>query len=121
VVVVAVRRVRGFQRLEGAGLVATAAVIQGPVSAIGATRVDVAFSQITGPVLVLGGTGRVSLFGTQVTGQVNLVGNVTAEPATVAGNVVIGSLSCFGNQPDPTNHGLTNTATGGKSGQCAGL
>jgi hypothetical protein len=46
--------------LEGAGLVATAAVIQPPVSAIGATRVDVAFSQITGPVLVLGGTGRVS-------------------------------------------------------------
>jgi hypothetical protein len=107
--------------LEGAGLVATAAVIQGPVSAIGAMRVDVAFSQITGPVLVLGGTGRVSLFGTQVTGQVNLVSNVTAEPATVAGNVVIGSLSCFGNQPDPTNHGLINTATGGKFGQCAGL
>jgi hypothetical protein len=61
VVVVAVRRVLGFQRLGGAGLV-----------------------------------------------------------ATVAGNVVIGSLSCFGNQPDPTNHGLTNTATGGKFGQCAG-
>jgi hypothetical protein len=107
--------------LEGAGLIATAAVIQGPVSAIGAARVDVAFSQITGPVLVLGVTDTVSLFGTQVTGQVNLVGNTTVEPATVAGNVVIGSLSCFGNQPDPTNHGLTNTATGGKFGQCAGL
>ncbi|HEY8472186.1 MAG TPA: hypothetical protein VIL37_06060, partial [Natronosporangium sp.] len=36
----------------GAGLVGTAAVIQGPVSALGAATVELRFSQVTGPVLV---------------------------------------------------------------------
>jgi hypothetical protein len=107
--------------LPGAGLVATAAVVQGPVSAAGATVVEVRFGQVTGPVVVTGVTGPVVLFGSQVTGGVTLVGNPTAEPATVAGNTVIGSLSCFGNDPAPTDHGLPNTATGGKLGQCGGL
>jgi hypothetical protein len=106
---------------EGAGLIATAAVIQGPVSAIGATVVDLAFTQVTGPVLILGATGSVSLFASQVTGSVSLLNGVTSDPATVSGNTVIGTLSCFGNQPPPTDHGLPNTATGGKIGQCADL
>jgi hexosaminidase len=72
-------------------------------------------------VLVFGVTGSVSLFASQVTGSVSVVNGVTAGPATVAGNTVIGSLSCFGNQPPPTDHGLSNTATGGKFGQCADL
>jgi hypothetical protein len=106
---------------SGAGLIATAAVIQGPLSAVGAAVVDLAFTQVTGPVLVFGVTGSVSLFASQVTGSVSVVNGVTAGPATVAGNTVIGSLSCFGNQPPPTDHGLSNTATGGKFGQCADL
>jgi subtilisin family serine protease len=106
---------------EGAGLIATAAVIQGPVSAIGASTVEIVFSQVTGPVLVSGATGSVSLFGSQVTGSVTLLNNSTGVAATVSGNTVIGSLSCFGNQPPPTDHGLSNTATGGKLGQCAEL
>jgi hypothetical protein len=107
--------------LEGAGLIATAAVVQGPLSAVGATVVDLAFTQVTGPVLVFGATQRVSLFASQVTGSVSLLNGVTADPTTVSGNTVIGTLSCFGNQPPPTDHGLPNTATGGKLGQCAEL
>jgi hypothetical protein len=103
---------------QGAGLVATAAVVQGPVSAIGAARVELVFSQVTGPVLVSGATGNVSLFGSQVTGSVTLLGS---GGPTVSGNTIIGSLSCFGNEPPPADHGLPNTATGGKLGQCAGL
>lgn len=108
--------------LAGAGLVATAAVIQGPLTAIGAAGpVTVTFSQVTGPVLVSNGSGPVSLFGSQVTGSVSLVGNLTGQaPATVSGNTIIGSLSCLGNRPPPTDHGLPNTATGGTFGQCAG-
>jgi hypothetical protein len=108
--------------LSGAGLVATAAVVQGPVSAVGAAVVDLAFTQVTGPVLVSGVTGSVSLFANQVTGSVSLVGNSTGSSAiAVSGNTVIGSLSCFGNDPEPTHHGLPNTATAGKLGQCASL
>lgn len=103
----------------GAGLIGTAAVIQGPVSAIGATVLELRFSQVTGPVLVLGATGSVSLFGSQVTGSVSVLNSTTE--ATVSGNTVIGTLSCFGNQPPPTDHGLPNTATGGKLGQCTDL
>jgi subtilisin family serine protease len=106
---------------EGAGLIATAAVIQGPLSAVGASLLDLAFTQVTGPVLVLGATGSVSMFASQVTGSVSLLNGVTAGPTTVSGNTIIGTLSCFGNQPPPTDHGLPNTATGGKLGQCADL
>jgi BACON domain-containing protein len=105
--------------LEGAGLIATAAVVRGPISAVGATVVQVVFSQVTGPVLVSGASGEVSLFASQVTGSVSLLGS--SAPSTVSGNTVIGSLSCFGNQPPPTDQGLPNTATGGKLGQCADL
>jgi BACON domain-containing protein len=105
--------------LEGAGLIATAAVVQGPISAVGATTVEVVFSQVTGPVLVSGATGEVSLFASQVTGSVSLLAG--GAPSTVSGNTIIGSLSCFGNVPPPTDQGLPNTATGGKLGQCADL
>jgi hypothetical protein len=105
--------------LEGAGLVATAAVVQGPVSAVGATVVEVVFSQVTGPVLVSGATESVSLFASQVTGSVTVLNS--GAPSTVSGNTIIGSLSCFGNEPAPVDHGLSNTATGGKLGQCADL
>jgi hypothetical protein len=106
---------------QGAGLIATAAVIQGPVSAVGASTVELVFSQVTGPVLVIGATDGVSLFASQVTGSVSLLSGDTGAPATVSGNTIIGSLSCFGNVPAPTDHGLPNTATGGKLGQCAAL
>jgi hypothetical protein len=105
--------------LAGAGLVGTAAVVRGPVSAFGASVVELRFSQVTGPVLVSGATGSVSLFASQVTGSVSLLGG--SGVSAVAGNTVIGSLSCFGNEPAPVDHGLPNTATGGKLGQCATL
>ncbi|QSB13646.1 hypothetical protein JQS43_19000 [Natronosporangium hydrolyticum] len=103
----------------GAGLVATAAVVQGPVSAVGAAVVDLSFTQVTGPVVVSGATGSVSLFASQVTGSVSVVNGAMASAAVVAGNTIIGSLSCVGNDPAPTDLGLANTATGGATGQCA--
>jgi hypothetical protein len=104
----------------GAGLVATAAVIQGPVSAIGAAVLELAFTQVTGPLLVSATVTRVSLFANQVTGSVTLVANTTGDTViTVSGNTVVGSLSCFSNDPVPTDHGLPNTVTAGTFGQCA--
>jgi BACON domain-containing protein len=105
--------------LAGAGLIGTAAVVQGPVSAVGASVVELRYSQVTGPVLISGTTGGALLFASQVTGSVSLLNSSAV--SEVAGNTIIGPLSCFGNQPPPTDHGLPNTATGGKLGQCAGL
>jgi hypothetical protein len=107
--------------LPGAGLVGVAAVVQGPVSAVGASVVDLAFTQVTGPVLVSGVSVSVSLFANQVTGSVSLVGGATVGAPVVSGNTVIGSLVCVGNDPAPTSLGLPNTATAGKFGQCAEL
>lgn len=103
----------------GAVLRGSGAVVLGPVSVLGAAGLDLSFSQVTGPVLVSGVTGTVRLLGSQVTGSVSLLGNSTGEPAVVAGNTVIGTLSCLGNQPPPTDQGWPNTATGGIVGQCA--
>jgi hypothetical protein len=105
----------------GAGLIATAAVVQGPISAVGAELVRLTFSQVTGPVLISRATGEVSLLGNQVTGSVSLVAIDTTAAATVSGNTVIGSVTCVANSPAPTDHGLPNTATAGKFGQCADL
>jgi hypothetical protein len=106
--------------LPGAGLRSSAAVVQGPVSALGAALVSLSFTQVTGPVLASGTTGEVWLLGNQVTGSVSIVGSATGDRAVVvSGNTVIGSLSCFGNTPAPTDQGLPNVATGGAFGQCA--
>jgi hypothetical protein len=47
--------------LPGAGLVATAAVVQGPVSAAGATVVELRFSQVSGNTVI----GVLACFGSQ--------------------------------------------------------
>ena len=79
---------------------------------------ELAFTQVTGPVVASGGSGSVWLFANQVTGSVTLVSNVTDGEVVVSGNTVIGSLSCFGNDPVPANLGRLNMATAGKFGQC---
>jgi hypothetical protein len=42
-------------------------------------------------------------------------------PIVVSGNLIVGPLSCSGNQPPPVNEGVPNQVIGPKSGQCAGL
>jgi hexosaminidase len=49
------------------------------------------------------------------------VNNGTPGPTTVKANNIFGSLGCSGNNPAPTNAGQANTASAGKTGQCAGL
>lgn len=105
------------------GLVADTTVIQGPLSTFGATTVELASSQVTGPMSVRGTTNRVSLAGLQVVGSVLVVNNQTGEAAIViSGNWIVGSLLCTGNQPAPVDTGLPNTVVGGtKLDQCADL
>jgi hypothetical protein len=62
------------------------------------------------------------LSGNQVTGPVRLDGNRTGgTPIVVGGNLIIGVLSCSGNEPPPVNGGDLNTVVGWRSGQCVDL
>jgi hypothetical protein len=79
-------------------------------------------SRIEGPVSVMRSTGPVSLAGNEVSGSVTLTGNRTGEvPSLVSGNRISGALWCAANQPPPVDGGVSNTVTGVKGGQCAGL
>jgi hypothetical protein len=109
--------------LDGAGLIATSAVIMGPVATFGATIVELTGTQITGPVGIRGTTGSLALVGNRTVGSVLLSENLTGgTPIVVAGNVLVGSLFCTGNDPVPVDNGVPNTTIGGlKLDQCAGL
>jgi hexosaminidase len=129
----------------GAGLYASGSEVRGPLTASGATDVllcgttvsgpaavnggtrvwlgnsngDCAPATIKGPVNVTGTTGQVTIDGTTVSGPLVLQNNTAT--TIVAGNHIGGPLSCAGNSPAPSNAGRPNTASGPKSGQCAGL
>ena len=80
---------------------------------------------ITGNVSLSGNTNGFELGGDAVVGSVTVTNNVgggpTAEDAKpeIEGNHV-SSLACSGNNPAPIDGGKVNTATGSKTGQCAG-
>jgi hypothetical protein len=109
--------------LDGAGLAANSAVIQGPLATFGATTVELVSNQVTGPISIRGTTGTVTMSGTQVVGSVLVVDNRTGgTPIVVAGNWVVGSLFCTGNEPPPVDGGMPNTVIGGRAlDQCASL
>ncbi|HEY8471235.1 MAG TPA: hypothetical protein VIL37_01190 [Natronosporangium sp.] len=109
--------------LDGAGLAANTALIQGPLATFGATTVELVNNQVVGPISIRGTHDRVTMTGTQVIGSVLVVDNRTGgTPIVVSSNWVVGSLFCTGNQPPPTDDGAPNTVIGGmKLDQCAGL
>ncbi|HEU4542677.1 MAG TPA: hypothetical protein VFR23_16230, partial [Jiangellaceae bacterium] len=107
---------------SGAGLVASGALIGGQVVANGATIVHLIDSEVDGRLTVSGSTERVAVAGTSVIGLVTIIDNTTGDvPIVIADNDITGPLTCSGNQPPPTNGGLTNTTTGPKTGQCSTL
>lgn len=109
--------------LDGAGLVATDATIQGPLASFGATVVAVTGGLVVGPVALRGSSDRLTLAGAEVVGSVLVVDNRTGDgPPEVAGNTIVGSLFCTGNEPPPVHRGEQNTVIGGmKLDQCAEL
>jgi hypothetical protein len=68
---------------------------------------EVAANHISGGVLISGTSG---------------IGVFPEDRATeIEANVIDGGLVCRDNTPAPTNDGQSNTVTGGRGGQCAGL
>ena len=119
--------VRGALTASGAvNVLLCGTTVSGPASLTGGTRVwlgnhngECAPATIKGPVRVTGTTGQVTIDGTTVSGPLVVQNNTAA--TIVAGNHIGGPLSCAGNSPAPGNAGQPNTASGPKSGQCAGL
>ncbi len=109
------------------------ATVTGPVSVSGSTGyvfvgggtgTGCAPSKITGPITVSKNTAGVQIANATVTGPVSVTGNSGygpvqngALPTEVAGNKIVGTLSCSGNTPTVTDAGQSNTASV-KSGQC---
>jgi hypothetical protein len=106
----------------GAGLFASGTTVTGSVSATGAATMEIYSSTVTGPVQVRGATGALAIAGSDVTGVVWLTDNNTGDtPIVVAGNRIVGALSCTGNTPSPVNNDEPNEVDGWRSGQCTDL
>jgi hexosaminidase len=118
---------RGPVTASGAGnVLLCGTTVSGPVSVTGGTRVwlgnhngECAPPTVGGPVRVSGSVGQVTIDGATVAGPLVVQSNTGS--TIVSGNHISGPLSCTGNSPAPTNAGQPNTASGPKSGQCAGL
>jgi hypothetical protein len=87
---------------------------------VGDPAVGCAANMISGGVTLTADAGGVVVGANTVAGSV-AVNNGTPGPTTVKANNIFGSLGCSGNNPAPTNAGQANTASAGKTGQCAGL
>jgi hypothetical protein len=74
-------------------------------------------NNIDGAVTLDRNTGGVKLARSAISGAVTASGNLNG--TVISGNAIGGALGCSDNVPAPTNAGATNTAVGGKSGQCA--
>ncbi|MFU8854841.1 S8 family serine peptidase [Micromonospora sp. SL1-18] len=106
----------------GAGLVATDAAVSGKVSAVDAAVVALRDSRIAGPITITGAAG-LELIGNQVSGNIRLDDNTADDgfALVVAGNRIVGHVSCTGNTPPPVNQGMSNDMSGRATGQCADL
>jgi len=130
----------------GGSLTATGATIDGSVAAKNAASVSIGNTTIGVNVQLVGTTGLIDIFQSNIGGSVQIVGRTTPAimSVTVDSNVVTGSvtlvnnvsvgnevdnntiginLSCVGNSPAPKDGSPAkpNTVGGSKTGQCAGL
>lgn len=77
-------------------------------------------NQMSGGVNVSGNAAAVILGSNKVTRDMTV--NNNTGPVTIKANTIVsGSLGCAGNAPPPGYAGQLNTASGGKTDQCAGL
>jgi hypothetical protein len=104
---------------QGASLVASGSSISGPVSASGATAVELLNTTVSGPVLISRTAEDVTIVGGQVNGPIVLSDNRTVNrPLVFAGVSVNGPVLCSGNAPAPDNLQAPNTIRGPVLGQC---
>jgi hypothetical protein len=110
---------------DGATLIAHSSRITGSVQANGALNVEFCGTRVTGSTH-LSGSSAVTLgdpaagcSGNTFIGPVDITG--TTGPSIVAGNRIVGPLSCDDNDPAPVDHGAPNVVLGPAGGQCRDL
>lgn len=114
--------VNGSIVANGAGLlVIDGATVGGSVIATGLQIVRINQSGIVGNVVISGSSTLVEIFPNTVNGNVIVSNNNTFGGSTIAANTIGGNLVCAVNTPPPDNFGLTNSVSGQRVGQCAGL
>jgi hypothetical protein len=106
---------------RGGSLVATNATISGGLTASGAATVELVRASVGSGLRVTGTTDRVTIFGSRIAGESALNDNRTAEPVSLIGNTIEGSLACARNDTNPVNRGTSNGLRRPATGQCAGL
>ena len=102
------------------------AVVNGNIVVKGlSSGMTMANATVAGNVIVTETTGTlVAIAFSTITGQVLVLNNDESGPTPyliVEGNNIGGNLICKGNSPDPTNQGYANTVGRETLGQCAGL
>ena len=106
---------------RGAGLSPTGATVTGPLTAEGASVVELFDTDVTGPVRITGTTQRVAIAGSEIEGPVTVSANNTGSVPIVTPTTRRRPALVFG-RPAPTlERGLPNHVTGPRSGQCAAL
>jgi uncharacterized repeat protein (TIGR01451 family) len=109
----------------GAGLVTTNSTLIGSLTTSGATEVTACGSQFFADVQIAGssavrlGDPAAGCAPNAFFGSVRVTG--TVGPTVIGGNLIVGPLTCSGNNPPPTNNGAPNTVVGRRSGHGAGL
>lgn len=88
---------------------------------VGDTTAGCGTNQVAGTTNLSTNGSDVTFGNNQTSDNVTVNGN-TGSPIVIKGNTLFkGALGCAGNTVAPTNAGQTNTAAGGKTGQCAAL
>jgi hypothetical protein len=106
----------------GASLLVMDSKVTGSVTATSASAVHLYDSTFVGPVRVTGTTGSVAVVDSSVTGPLHLTNNTTGDiEPVIAGNSIVGPLSCSGNNPAPIDVDAPNEIVGPISGQCQGM
>jgi hypothetical protein len=117
----AVRIEGGVRVYPGASLVATDALIRGPVTTTGAERVELLGTTVEGTLRITGSRERVTIFGSTVLGALLLEGNRTGSPIELVGSTVTGRVACRENGDAPVDLGTPGTLRGPIAGACTGF
>jgi uncharacterized repeat protein (TIGR01451 family) len=115
----------GVTVAPGAGVYSTNSLVLGSLGANGATEVTlcntwiVGFTQVSGSSAARLGDPLGGCHPNLLLAPVWVTG--TSGPSVIAGNIVVGWLTCTGNSPPPVNNGWPNLVFGLRTDQCAAL
>lgn len=104
----------------GSGATVQVSNSSGPVI-VGDAAAACPANAIAGGVALMSNGVGVRLGNNAIAGNVTVNSNTGGANLVKGNNIQAGSLACSGNSPPPSNAGQVNTASAGKTGQCAAI